>query len=199
MACGTEHRTSATICLVEDGFLTPEDAALNGFSTGAAARVRASAINEDVGRAVVLVDTDPTHPIEVICVLDGDRWHEAGSGNGWTWAPLDDEGTIGFQTAWDEVPSGVRAVRVEFAGRVGEAPVTNGLFLFVDWAASETDARAWPHVVGYLTDDDGWETQAVDRGQLRAERILRSGPPIGWRRLLPRWWRTKIIGIRGPE
>jgi hypothetical protein len=181
---------------VAAAFPTPEQAALSGYSLAAKARVRASAVSAELGRAVVIVDTEPTHPIEVDCIRAGSGWAEGNSGNGWSWASLDHE--VGFQTAWDEVPEGVTAVRVEFAGRVSESAVSDGMFLFVDWRVPQREAGMWPHLIGYLR-NGVWEKVPITAEQLSAERWLRSRPPTGWRRLLPRRWGVRRISINPPE
>ncbi len=61
-------------------WVTPEEAALSGFSPGAQARV-VSVTMIDEWHAVVIVDTVPSHPIESDCHLGTDGlWEEWSAG-----------------------------------------------------------------------------------------------------------------------
>jgi hypothetical protein len=73
---------------VEDGYGTPEQAAMSGYTPGARARV-ISVRMIDEWTAEVVVDTEPSHPITSICIRDLDgRWDESSaSGGGWGATP----------------------------------------------------------------------------------------------------------------
>jgi hypothetical protein len=66
----------------DEGFDTPEEAALAGW--GATAGAAPSVISVDVrgGRAEVLIEVGAGYPDYVYCCRMADRWHEVASGNG---------------------------------------------------------------------------------------------------------------------
>lgn len=51
-------------------YSTPEEAALSGWGPSARARVIRALVDGDVAR--VIVDTEPSHPMEVVCVRGDD-------------------------------------------------------------------------------------------------------------------------------
>lgn len=59
------------------GFSTPEDAAVASFPDAAKARaVRVEFVSDD--RAVVTVDTEPSHPMQVFCERSTGTWVATG-------------------------------------------------------------------------------------------------------------------------
>jgi hypothetical protein len=60
----------------EMGFEKPEEAALASWPETAKARVVGMKIKSDT--AVVLVDTEPSHPMHAYCERRGDRWFFVG-------------------------------------------------------------------------------------------------------------------------
>ncbi|MCA1696404.1 MAG: hypothetical protein LC749_17735 [Actinobacteria bacterium] len=49
----------------DEGYRTPEEAALSGWPSAARARVLRVSVRKD--RATVLVDTVPSHPMRILC------------------------------------------------------------------------------------------------------------------------------------
>jgi hypothetical protein len=62
-------------------FDTPEEAALAGWSASAKPVLICSAM-ESSDRAIVCVDTEPSHPMKVQCVRSAEGWLVAGDSNG---------------------------------------------------------------------------------------------------------------------
>lgn len=61
----------------EARYETPEEAALSSYSPEAHARVvRVERLNSD--RVDVIIDTEPSHPMRVLCYRENGSWHDGG-------------------------------------------------------------------------------------------------------------------------
>ena len=100
-----------------DGFLSPEDAALDGYPRRYCYVVAA---RQQGDHAYVLLNTgtdNRRYLYGVNCVRQDGRWYEDGSANtGGGWRQIGQDPAVGILSVWDDAPEGADAVRLEFAG-----------------------------------------------------------------------------------
>lgn len=109
-----------------EGFPDPESCALSGYSRRSNPHVVASA--RSGSHAVVLVVTPDGggNAYLVNCVLEGDRWFDAGGGDATEqWGLIDEERDTGWLRGWGQVKAGTRSVRIEYAGTTVRAAVSD--------------------------------------------------------------------------
>ena len=116
-----------------NGFVSPEDAALDGFPRHLC-HVVASRVNGDI--AYVLLNTG-SHARPYLygahCERIDGAWHEGHSSNASGWSKIGSDDDRGTMTLWDDAPPYADRARAKFNGESREAPVENGAFLFVWW------------------------------------------------------------------
>ena len=109
--------------------------------------------------AYVLLDTGSSgqpYLYGSTCYRRGGQWFEAGSGNGPGWMPTSDDPDLGTLSFWDEAPTGVDMVRVEFDGTICEGPVRHGVYLLIWWRVPQP--TQWPRIVA--SHEDGiWKPE----------------------------------------
>lgn len=131
----------------DGGYATPEQAAMVGFPPQHS-RVVASRVDEDL--AYVLLNTgsaERPYLYGVNCRREDGRWFEGSSSNAPGWSCAGDDPDVGTLSFWDDAPAGADMVRVEFQGRVIEAPVVDRAFLVVWWRVRPPDDR--PQAVAF--------------------------------------------------
>jgi hypothetical protein len=131
----------------EDRFETPEDAAMVGFPPEHC-RVVVSRVNGD--DAYVLLNTgssEQSYFYGVNCCRENGQWFERGSSNGPGWEQAGHVPDVGNLSFWDDAPAGADMVRIEFDGRMFEAPVIDRTFLIVWWRVQAP--QNWPRVQAF--------------------------------------------------
>lgn len=126
-------------------FDSPEDAATQGLP---AERGRVVASRAEGDDAFVLLDTGPRgepYLHGVYCSRHDGRWRGDSSGDGPGWSQAGPDPLLGTLVVWDLAPEGADRVRVEFAGRTVEEPVTGIAYLVAWWRVPDPQS-GWPTV-----------------------------------------------------
>lgn len=109
-----------------EGFPDPESCALSGYSPRSGARVVACARSGSHAVALVLTPDDAGTAYLVNCVLEGERWFDAGGGDATEqWGLMDEERDTGWYRGWGQVKPGTRHVRIEYADKAVETAVSD--------------------------------------------------------------------------
>lgn len=128
----------------DDGFDSPEGAAMDGFPARYC-RVIASRLQGD--DAYVLLNTgssEQPYLYGVNCRRENGRWFEGGSGNGPGWEQIGHDPDVGTLALWDDAPADADMVRIEFEGHVVDEPVIVRAYLVVWWRVPAP--QDWPRV-----------------------------------------------------
>jgi hypothetical protein len=135
--------------MAERTFPDLESCALAGYSPAASARVVASAEVDDFALALVVTPDGGGDEYLVSCTRDAEGWHDAGGGSGMEqWGLTDEDDYLGWLGGWGREAVGVRAVRVEFAGKSTEVRVgVDGYFVWLLTGVPCPDGR-WKLKVG---------------------------------------------------
>ncbi len=115
---------------LQDGYPTPEEAAIEGFPPHHCRIVASRVAGDD---AFVLLDAGgPDHTNFYGCSCrrtHGGGRRDSSSNMEWSWFQRDDDGNIGTLAVWGEAPEGAISVRLDFGHTVIEEAITGGIYL----------------------------------------------------------------------
>jgi hypothetical protein len=176
---GTHRRmlTEVVIPVTQDGFDTPEAAAMSTFLPEYCSVAAARTEGDD---AYVLLDTGPSgrpYLYGVHCHRTHTRWFEGASSNGPGWSQTGHDPDLGTLSCWNDVPTDVDCIRVAFDGTSIDQPVQNPAYLVV-WFRVPCPVH-WPRVIAIRLKGH-WET-ASDLGlvhRVAAERGYGGGSAV---------------------